>query len=115
IVFTTPAGHERVSQFLDFFDQPAIQGLIKSRFLNISAQNEKSLGANLDRLNTRILTIDPTSTAGSTDTTTSTGTGTGVPDFPTGGQNNPNKRFGFTGGTGPINFPGTLGPGNVLT
>ncbi len=110
VVFTTPAGHERISQFLDFFDQPAIQVLIKSRFLKIDATNEKSLGANLDRLNTRILNID---TTGGTDTSTSTGTG--VTDFPPGGQNNPTKRFGYTGGTGPLNFPGTLGPGNVLT
>jgi MSHA biogenesis protein MshL len=108
VVFTTPAGHERITQFLDFFDQPAIQVLIKSRFLNISATNEKSLGANLDRLNTRFGSINTTGT----DTGTSTSIST---DNPPGGQTNPFRRFSYTGGTGPINFPGTLGPGNVLT
>ena len=57
IVLTTPAGHERVSQFLDFFDQPAIQCLIKTRFLDIQWNSELSLGANLNSLSNRVGTL----------------------------------------------------------
>jgi type II secretory pathway component GspD/PulD (secretin) len=53
IVYTTPAGHERINEFLNEFDQPPIQVLIKARFLEISASEDKGIGVNLDRLNTR--------------------------------------------------------------
>lgn len=56
IVFTTPQGHERMTQLLDFFDQPAIQVLIKTRFLDIQFNSEKSLGINLDSLAKRVNT-----------------------------------------------------------
>ena len=52
IVYTTPSGHRHINEFLDAFDQPAIQVLIKARFLDISAENNKSIGLNLDNLAT---------------------------------------------------------------
>jgi type II secretory pathway component GspD/PulD (secretin) len=48
VVFTTPAGHDKIREFLDTFDQPPIQVLIKARFLRTNDNDEKALGANLD-------------------------------------------------------------------
>ena len=102
IVYTTPAGHEWISQFLDAFDQPAIQVLIKARFLDISAENEKSIGVNIDNIATRV----------------NVGTD-GAPGAPSddvlGTIRDPFRAFTFGGGTQPINVPGNLGSGNLLT
>ncbi|HEY3323502.1 MAG TPA: type II and III secretion system protein [Planctomycetota bacterium] len=134
IVFTTAAGHEKIGQFLDFFDQPAIQVLIKTRFLTINAQNEKEIGINLDALQTRIGSADFTGAAASTTTTTTNGgntgtVGTGTTNTTgnanttttttttgtnTTGGRDPFHSFNLTGGQGFIN-PGKLGPGNLLT
>lgn len=91
IVFTTPAGHERMSQFLDFFDQPAIQCLIKTRFLDIQYTDESSLGLNLDSL-TRKVNTDPTK----------------------GTVKNPFQSYSFVGGAGQFATAGTPGA-SVLT
>ena len=68
VVLTTPQGHERVSQFLDFFDQPAIQCLIKTRFLDIQYTDEMALGANLNSLNNRIGTLNTGPSSGTSTT-----------------------------------------------
>lgn len=97
IVFTTPAGHESMVDFLDHFDQPAIQVLIKTRFLDISAVNDRELGANLDFLRQRI------------------NTGAGNPIQPAddvvGKVRNPATAFDFAGGanTGILALPGIPG------
>lgn len=54
ILFTTPSGHQHMARFLDSFDQPAIQVLIKARFLEVAMENNKSLGVNLQEISGRI-------------------------------------------------------------
>ena len=96
IVLTTPQGHERVSQFLDFFDQPAIQCLIKTRFLDIQLNSELSLGANLNSLGSLINV--PTAATGTTAATTITGK-----------KRDPTNAFTLTGGNGVFTTAGTPG------
>jgi type II secretory pathway component GspD/PulD (secretin) len=86
IVHTTPQGHERVSQFLDFFDQPAIQVLIKTRFLSIELNKEQSLGLNLSSLANRTNA-----------------------DATKGAIRNPFHLYNVTGGTGLFTTAGTPG------
>lgn len=50
VVYTTPAGHEKIKEFLDVFDQPPIQVLIKTRFLRVKDVNDKGVGVSLDSL-----------------------------------------------------------------
>lgn len=59
IVYTTPAGHEKIKEFLDVFDQPPIQVLIKARFLKIRETGEKGLGISLDQLSGSISLGNP--------------------------------------------------------
>jgi type II secretory pathway component GspD/PulD (secretin) len=54
VVYTTPAGHDKIKEFLDVFDQPPIQVLIKARFLKIRDNGEKGLGVSLDSLSGNI-------------------------------------------------------------
>lgn len=54
ILFTTPSGHQKMRDFLDSFDQPAIQVLIKARFLEVAMENNKSLGVNINQLGTKL-------------------------------------------------------------
>ncbi|MBI3829104.1 MAG: hypothetical protein HY291_06290 [Planctomycetes bacterium] len=54
ILFTTPSGHQKMREFLDSFDQPAIQVLIKARFLEVALTKDKSLGVNIDKISGRI-------------------------------------------------------------
>ncbi len=53
IVYTTPTGHQHILDVLDHFDQPAIQVLIQTRFLDVSDELEHALGLNVDSLATR--------------------------------------------------------------
>ena len=130
IVYTTASGHERIAEFLDAFDQPGIQVLIKSRFLQISSNDEKSLGFNLDSVATRLggvstagtgtaTTPAPTTTTPGTPTSGTTTTPTTTPATgttpPATALRNPFRIFNYAGGTQPINIPGTLGNGNVLS
>jgi len=103
IVFTTPAGHQKIAEFLDYFDAPPLQVLIKARFLDVSQANEKSIGFNLDRLNTRA-NFNPDVPPGATQ-----------PGDVEGTLRDPFRLFNLTGGTPGINIPGTLGPGTVFT
>jgi type II secretory pathway component GspD/PulD (secretin) len=121
IVFTTPAGHDRVAKFLDYFDQPAIQVLIKVRVLELSAENEKSIGFNLDNLMTRGVSLSTTSPAVSTGTGVATGTNTSVSTgvntgvatgTSTGVSRNPFHAYSAKGGATSF-LPGNLGPGTV--
>jgi type II secretory pathway component GspD/PulD (secretin) len=50
VIYTTPAGHDKLREFLDAFDQPPIQVLIKARFLTITDRDEKGLGTSLDNI-----------------------------------------------------------------
>jgi general secretion pathway protein D len=50
VVYTTPAGHDKIQSFLDAFDQPAIQVLIKARFLEVSGEDNFALGVTLDSM-----------------------------------------------------------------
>jgi len=113
IVFTTAAGHDRMMQFLDHFDQPAIQVLIKARFLDVSGLDNRELGINIDNIKTRLGVVDTTGNGTGTGTT-GTGTTTGTTTTDTTGQitsgPNPFRSFSFTGATQAI-----LGTGNVLT
>ncbi|HYG75375.1 MAG TPA: hypothetical protein VEK08_10270 [Planctomycetota bacterium] len=104
IVYTTATGHERIREFMDAFDQPAIQVLIKARFLDVSGLNEKELGVNIDNIKTRLGTVGTSAGGG-----TGGGTGTDTDTDPTAGRN-PFRSFSFTGATQAI-----LGTGNVLT
>lgn len=54
VLFTTPSGHERIAKFLDAFDQPAMQVLIKARFLEVALESNKSLGVNIQQLGGRV-------------------------------------------------------------
>jgi len=54
LVLTTPAGHKHIQEFLDYFDQQAIQVLIKARFLEIDLEANKSIGFNLQQLGTKL-------------------------------------------------------------
>jgi type II secretory pathway component GspD/PulD (secretin) len=100
IVFTTPAGHEEINRILDHFDQPPIQVLIKTRFLEIDSSEDKGLGVNLDRFNTRVVDFNSPFPADSTDSS-ATGTTTPVRD--------PFRAFNFLGG---LELPAT---GSLLT
>jgi len=109
IVYTTATGHDYIRELMDAFDQPAIQVLIKARFLDISGLNEKGIGVNLDNLQKRVgdLAIgsgNPTPTD-NTDTTT---------DTTTNPRADPNKFYSFMQGTEPINIPGVLGNGSFF-
>ncbi|MCK6470314.1 MAG: hypothetical protein L6R28_01095 [Planctomycetes bacterium] len=53
-VLTTPAGHAKIEEILDAFDQPALQVLIKARFLDIALEKNNALGINVERVNTRV-------------------------------------------------------------
>jgi len=59
VVFTTPSGHEKIKEFMDVFDQPPIQVLIKARFLKIREDAEKGLGISLDYLSADLRTKSP--------------------------------------------------------
>jgi Flp pilus assembly secretin CpaC len=118
IVFTTPAGHDRIAKFLDYFDQPAIQVLIKTRVLELSAENEKQLGFNLDHLiyhGNGFTTTGGNSTgvdtSFSTDTSISTGVSTGVSTSTSTGTGRNNATI--TGGATSF-LPGNLGPGTLF-
>src|SRR5205085_11770654 len=77
--------------YLDFFDQPAIQCLIKTRFLDIQFNSERSVGLNLDSLS-RVVNTDPTK----------------------GPIKDPAQSFTFAGGAMPFAVAGTPGA-SVLT
>lgn len=53
-VLTTPSGHAKIEEILDAFDQPALQVLIKARFLDIALEKNNALGINVERVNTRV-------------------------------------------------------------
>jgi type II secretory pathway component GspD/PulD (secretin) len=114
IVYTTASGHDRMGEFLNYFDQPPIQVLIKTRFLDISAENEKEFGVNLDSLKTRLGGIDTTGGGGSPTTPATdplTATARAVEET----IRDPKRAFNFAAGTGAISIPGNTGSGNVFT
>jgi type II secretory pathway component GspD/PulD (secretin) len=88
IVYTTPAGHQHILELLDHFDQPALQVLIQTRFLDISDELERSLGLNVDSVATRTDNGRNPFQAISINSA-----GKGIPGF----------------------LPGALGPGSVLS
>jgi len=92
MVYTSPTGHAKVLELLDHFDRPPVQIMIQTRFLDISDEVERSLGANLQSLST------PTTSA-------------------SGSALNPSQTFTLNGsGLGTTGFlPGTLGPGSAFT
>ncbi len=69
-VYTTPSGHDHMRDFLDSFDHPPIQVLIKSRFLEIDDAEQKELGANLQSLTTKNLKLSTAGASTSASTTT---------------------------------------------
>jgi MSHA biogenesis protein MshL len=115
IVYTTATGHDYVRDLMDAFDQPAIQVLIKSRFLDISGLNEKGLGINLDQLSKRTGDFSVGTDTGTTDTTgTGTGTTDDTTDPTTDPRANPFRNYLIQQGTEAINIPGTLGNGSLF-
>ncbi|MBE7462832.1 MAG: hypothetical protein HS116_04975 [Planctomycetes bacterium] len=97
LVFSTPAGHAKVKELLDVFDQPAIQVLIKARFLEVSTEDNKALGVNLDSVATRLT---------ATDDSGNPATGATIRD--------PFRAFALAANT-QTNLPGTLGQGLLFS
>jgi type II secretory pathway component GspD/PulD (secretin) len=122
IVFTTPSGHEVVRKFLDDFDEPPIQVLIKTRFITVSSDDESALGfnASFNSTNFSASTSGNGSTSGTSSTTGTTSSGSSGSTSGTStssgvsGVNNLHQAYSVAGGQAPIGIPGTLGPGNVF-
>ncbi|MGD0091031.1 MAG: hypothetical protein ABSE73_14025 [Planctomycetota bacterium] len=105
VVFTTASGHDYITKFLDAFDQPPIQVLIKSRFLNIKFNDEKELGVNIDEIKTNGSTI---SSAATSNTTGTTGTTTGTTGTTTGTTGTTTGTTGTTTGVATAGLPAAI-------
>lgn len=67
-VFTTPSGHDKLRSFLDAFDQPAIQVLIKARFLDVSLEDNNAFGVDIKRISVPDSGLKPLDFIGNTPT-----------------------------------------------